>query len=144
MSGIVTTADVVGAYRELSTPFFLIGELDQVLRKIIARAFTMHGVTWLCDPEGSRTLRSFDDTARRLVSDLVSFAPVRHRSPAVTRQAYSQVTDVGEPVRTPASSVGKRVGGNPSRVRISHPPRTSDQAIHQAGPCVQPGPAGLL
>src|SRR5262249_16180644 len=61
-------------------------------------------------------------TARCLVSVLVSFTPVRHSSPAVAGPAFWQVTDGGEPVRTPASSVGKRVGGNPSRVRISHPP----------------------
>jgi hypothetical protein len=36
VAGIVTTADVVGKYRELSTPFILIGELDQVLRQLIS------------------------------------------------------------------------------------------------------------
>jgi hypothetical protein len=30
--------------------------------------------------------------------------------------------DCGEPSRTPGRTVGKRVGGNPSRVRISYPP----------------------
>ncbi len=52
---------MVGAYRELSTPFFLIGELDQVLRQLIAKTFTLGEVTSLCDPDGSRTLGSFDD-----------------------------------------------------------------------------------
>lgn len=61
VAGIVTTADVVSAYRELSTPFFLIGELDQILRQLIARTFTMDEVTSLCDPDGSRPLGTFDD-----------------------------------------------------------------------------------
>jgi hypothetical protein len=51
-AGIVTTADVVATYRELSTPFILIGELDQVLRKFIARTFTLDEVTSLCDADG--------------------------------------------------------------------------------------------
>jgi len=61
VAGIVTTADVVGAYRELATPFFLIGELDQVLRQLIARTFTLDEVTSLCDPDDSRSVQSFDD-----------------------------------------------------------------------------------
>jgi CBS domain-containing protein len=61
VAGIVTTADVVGAYRELSTPFFLIGELDHVLRQLMARTFTLDEVTSLCDPDGSRSVGSFDD-----------------------------------------------------------------------------------
>ena len=61
IAGIVTTADVVGAYRELATPFFLIGELDQVLRQLIARTFTLEEVTSLCDLDGSRGIQSFDD-----------------------------------------------------------------------------------
>ncbi len=61
VAGIVTTADVVGAYRELATPFFLIGELDQILRQLIARTFTLEEVTSLCDPDGSRPVQSFDD-----------------------------------------------------------------------------------
>ena len=61
VAGIVTTADVVGAYRELATPFFLIGELDQVLRQLISRTFPLEEVTSLCDLDGSRALQSFDD-----------------------------------------------------------------------------------
>ena len=61
IAGIVTTANVVGAYRELATPFFLIGELDQVLRQLISRTFTLEEVTLLCDPDGSRAIQSFDD-----------------------------------------------------------------------------------
>lgn len=61
VAGIVTTADVVGTYRELSTPFILIGELDQVLRQIISRTFTLQEVTSLCNREGRRTITSFDD-----------------------------------------------------------------------------------
>lgn len=61
VAGIVTTSDVVGKYRELSTPFILIGELDQVLRQLISRTFTLEEVTSLCDADGSRPVRSFDD-----------------------------------------------------------------------------------
>jgi CBS domain-containing protein len=61
VAGIVTTADVVGKYRELSTPFILIGELDQVLRQLISRTFTLKEVTSLCDADGSRSVKSFDD-----------------------------------------------------------------------------------
>jgi CBS domain-containing protein len=61
VAGIVTTADVVRAYGELATPFFLIGELDQVLRWLIARTFTLEEVIALCDPDGRRPIRAFDD-----------------------------------------------------------------------------------
>lgn len=61
VAGIVTTADVVGKYRELSTPFILIGELDQVLRQLISLTFTLEEVTSLCDTDGSRSVKSFDE-----------------------------------------------------------------------------------
>ncbi len=61
IAGIVTTADVVHAYGELATPFFLIGELDQALRQVISRTFTIGEVISLCDPDGSRKIGSFDD-----------------------------------------------------------------------------------
>jgi CBS domain-containing protein len=61
VAGIVTTADVVGKYRELSTPFILIGELDQVLRQLVSRTFSLEDVTSLCDADGSRSVKSFDD-----------------------------------------------------------------------------------
>jgi CBS domain-containing protein len=61
IAGIVTTADVVHAYGELATPFFLIGELDQALRQVISRTFTIEEVTSLCDQSGMRKIESFDD-----------------------------------------------------------------------------------
>jgi CBS domain-containing protein len=61
VAGIVTTADVVRKYRELSTPFILIGELDQVLRQLVSRTFSLEDVTSLCDADGSRSVRAFDD-----------------------------------------------------------------------------------
>jgi CBS domain-containing protein len=61
LAGIVTTADVVAKYRELSTPFILIGELDQVLRQLTSRTFALEEVTSLCDADGSRSVKSFDD-----------------------------------------------------------------------------------
>lgn len=60
ITGIVTTADVVSAYGELATPFLLIGELDQLLRRVISRNFTLEEVTTLCDEEGRRHLSAYD------------------------------------------------------------------------------------
>lgn len=59
--GIVTAADVVSAYGELATPFFLIGELDQLLRRLISQVFELDEVRALCDKEGSRSITSFDE-----------------------------------------------------------------------------------
>ncbi len=59
---------------------------------------------------------------RGLVSVLVSFTPVCSRSPTAARSEAGQVTDGGGSRRTLANLVGKRVGGNPSGVRISYPP----------------------
>ena len=61
VAGIVTTADVVHAYGELATPFFLIGELDQALRQVISKTFTIDETISLCDPDGKRKIGSFDD-----------------------------------------------------------------------------------
>jgi predicted transcriptional regulator len=61
VAGIVTTADVVGLYRELATPFLLIGELDRVLRELISHVFTLDEVRGLCDRGGVRSIESFDD-----------------------------------------------------------------------------------
>src|ERR1019366_2117960 len=48
-----------------------------------------------------------------LVSVLVSFTPVRDRSPPAARNGSGQVTDGGGSRRTLANIVGKRVGGRP-------------------------------
>lgn len=61
ISGIVTTADVVHAYGELATPFFLIGELDQALRRVVSRTFTIEEVRPLCRLDGGKVIESFDD-----------------------------------------------------------------------------------
>lgn len=61
ITGIVTTADVVHAYGQLATPFFLIGELDQLLRRVISENVTFDNVKELCDEEGLRGLDSYDD-----------------------------------------------------------------------------------
>ena len=60
------------------------------------------------------------DCARRPVSLLVSFTPsgTVHRRSLASSPCRSQTARR----RTPASRVGKRVGGNPSGVRISYPP----------------------
>jgi CBS domain-containing protein len=61
VTGIVTTADVVNAYGQLATPFLLIGELDQLLRRVISKNFSLEQVITLCDEEGNRRLLSYDD-----------------------------------------------------------------------------------
>lgn len=61
ISGIVTTADVVRAYGDLATPFFLIGELDQLLRRLIGQTYSLADVRSLCDPDETRSIESFDD-----------------------------------------------------------------------------------
>lgn len=74
ITGIVTTADVVRAYGELATPFFLIGELDRLLRQIISDNFTMAQVRDTCDEVGDRDLQSYDDLTmgdyERLLQDV--------------------------------------------------------------------------
>jgi len=61
VTGIVTTADVVRAYGQLATPFFLIGELDQLLRRTITDNFTLDEVRAACDSDGDRALQSYDE-----------------------------------------------------------------------------------
>ncbi|WP_217711485.1 CBS domain-containing protein [Actinomadura sp. NAK00032] len=61
ISGIVTTTDVVRAYGELATPFFLIGELDQALRRVVAKTYSIEDVIKLCDPDSTRRMTSYDD-----------------------------------------------------------------------------------
>lgn len=61
ISGIVTAADVVQAYGQLATPFFLLGELDQILRRLVSDFFSIETIRSLCDEEGSRKLESYDE-----------------------------------------------------------------------------------
>ena len=58
---------------------------------------------------------------RSLIPSLIQLRPPWFTSalPAVP----PQVADGDDPRRTPTHRLGKRVGGNPSRVRISYPPR---------------------
>jgi CBS domain-containing protein len=60
VAGIITTADVVHAYGELATPFFLIGELDRTLRYIISKAYDIDQVVTFCSADGSRVVESCD------------------------------------------------------------------------------------
>jgi len=60
ISGIVTAADLAHAYGDMATPFFLIGELDQLLRHIIRKHIDLVDVVALCDKLGSREIKSFD------------------------------------------------------------------------------------
>lgn len=58
ISGIVTTADVVRAYKQLASPFLLVGEIDQMLRRIIEITFDSETIISACDPQGTRKLTS--------------------------------------------------------------------------------------
>ena len=61
VSGIVTTADVVQLYGETATPFFIIGEIDHLLRAFISDEWTIEQVKEVCDPETERNIESHDD-----------------------------------------------------------------------------------
>ena len=60
VTGIVTLADVVEVYGQMASPFFMIGRIDQSLRRIIEATFPMKTITPLCDPDGLRDLSSYD------------------------------------------------------------------------------------
>lgn len=60
VTGIVTLADVVEIYGQMASPFFMIGRIDQSLRRIVEAAFPMKAITPLCDPDGLRDLSSYD------------------------------------------------------------------------------------
>lgn len=61
ISGIVTAADMVLAYGTLATPFFLVGEIDSLLRRLIRRTFSVEDIVAACDADGSRGLRDFNE-----------------------------------------------------------------------------------
>ncbi|MFZ3499972.1 CBS domain-containing protein [Streptomyces sp. 5.8] len=61
VAGIVTATDVAATYGEMATPFFLIGEFDQLLRRILVANFDITYAASLCDPEGKRKIEAFDD-----------------------------------------------------------------------------------
>jgi CBS domain-containing protein len=58
VTGIVTLADVVEVYGQMASPFFMIGRIDQSLRRIIEATFAMDDIISLCDPDGLRDLSS--------------------------------------------------------------------------------------
>jgi len=60
VTGIVTLADVVEVYGQMASPFFMIGRIDQRLRRIIEAAFAMKTIIALCDPDGERGLDGYD------------------------------------------------------------------------------------
>jgi len=61
VAGIVTAADVVLAYGDLSMPFLLVGQIDLLLRRLLGGHFMFEEVAAICDPEGNRDLKDFDD-----------------------------------------------------------------------------------
>ncbi len=60
VTGIVTLADVVEVYGQMASPFFMIGRIDQNLRRIIEAALTLGTITALCDSDGQRELDGCD------------------------------------------------------------------------------------
>jgi len=61
INGVVTTADVVRLYGETATPFFVIGEIDHLLRGAVSDTWTVNQVVSVCDPDGTRGIESHDD-----------------------------------------------------------------------------------
>ncbi|WP_456823771.1 restriction system modified-DNA reader domain-containing protein [Cellulomonas sp. P5_E12] len=59
ITGIVTAADVVGAYGDLASPFFLIGELDRLLRRLVSDSFSLDQVNAACAAGGRKRHESF-------------------------------------------------------------------------------------
>ena len=59
ITGIVTLADVVEAYVQMASPFFMIGRIDQSLRRIIEATLTLKTITPLIDPDGLRGISSY-------------------------------------------------------------------------------------
>ena len=57
--GIVTATDVVRIYDQMATPFFLIGEVDQELRRLIRNRFEIEDIQPVC--VAGINLQSFDD-----------------------------------------------------------------------------------
>jgi hypothetical protein len=57
--GIVTAADDVRVYDQIATPFFLIGEVDQELRRLIRSRFEIEDIQPVC--AAGADLQSFDD-----------------------------------------------------------------------------------
>jgi CBS domain-containing protein len=60
VTGIVTLADVVEVYGQMASPFFMIGRIDQRLRRIIETTFLMKTIIAQCDPDGERGLDGYD------------------------------------------------------------------------------------
>ncbi|MBF9131860.1 hypothetical protein I0C86_23260 [Plantactinospora sp. S1510] len=60
ISGIITAADVVLTYDETATPFLLIGEVDQELRRAVRNAFDLRTVRQACTSAGVQPPKSFE------------------------------------------------------------------------------------
>ncbi|MBF9131872.1 CBS domain-containing protein [Plantactinospora sp. S1510] len=60
ISGIITAADVVHTYDETATPFLLIGEVDQELRRAILNAFDLETVQRACTRAKMWAPKSFE------------------------------------------------------------------------------------
>jgi CBS domain-containing protein len=61
ITGIVTSDDAAARYGALATPFSLIGELDQRLRRVLSDTVDQERAISLCDSDGTSGISSFDD-----------------------------------------------------------------------------------
>ena len=62
ISGIVTTADLSEEFARRATPFFLIGEIERRLRRVVDRIFLGEELSSIRDPEDSdRSVVSAED-----------------------------------------------------------------------------------
>lgn len=61
LSGIITASDVTIEFGALAEPFFLIGELENRLRRVVANAFSNEELTTVLDPEGENEIETVDD-----------------------------------------------------------------------------------
>ena len=62
ISGIITASDLSEQFRLLAEPFLLLGEIENLLRGMIADRFSVEDLTDVRDPgDGSRTISGPDD-----------------------------------------------------------------------------------
>lgn len=62
INGVVTTTDLSQAFQDLAGPFFLIGDVERLLRRVLAEAFTVEELRSVRDPlDTHRVIRTVDD-----------------------------------------------------------------------------------
>ena len=62
INGVVTTTDLSQAFQDLAGPFFLVGDVERLLRRVLAETFTVEELRSVRDPlDVKRVIRSVDD-----------------------------------------------------------------------------------